>query len=366
MDKFLLSYCAGGNETFTRLRALFVERRQDIVLAWMQPPSSVLKQYAETHPAGFCSYPDVNERARFWDAYLSERACIIDDSVPSAYLSEMDQGLYGGLVGGRVNFLSDPGTGWISSMVAPILRDWNEFPRLKFDPECEWFKRYLNQLEIFEKVGRGKFGISHFILINGLNFVFELFGATKTYLDLILNPGMVRNACRFALELNFIVQDTFFQKIPLVCGGTCSNMVGWIPGRIVSESVDPFHMTSVEYFEEWGRGQLEETFAHYDGGVVHVHGNGRHLLGSLSRVKGLKAIYLGDDRGFPPAFEVLKDIRSAVGDLPLVLTVSYMQFQQALTSHNLPGGILYIVSDVPDIEEANRCMEKVRQYRPPS
>jgi hypothetical protein len=26
-----------------------------------------------------------------------------------------------------------------------------------------------------------------------------------------------------------------------------------VPGKIINESVDPFHMTSVDYFEQWGR-----------------------------------------------------------------------------------------------------------------
>ena len=67
----------------------------------------------------------------------------------------------------------------------------------------------------------------------------------------------MREAIEFAFQLNVEVQRTFFQHAPLLAGGTCSNMVEWIPGRIVSESVDPFHMTSVDYFEQWGREPVE-------------------------------------------------------------------------------------------------------------
>lgn len=84
-------------------------------------------------------------------------------------------------------------------------------------------------------------------------------------------------------------------------------------GRVISESVDPFHMTSVEYFERWRREQLEQIFAEFDGGVTHLHGNGRHLLEAVSSVRGLKAIALGDDRGFPPAFDVLAGLKRRAG-----------------------------------------------------
>ena len=127
---FPLSYCAGGFEAFSRLRQLYDQRSEELVLATMAVPSRAIAEFAERHPAGYCDYPDPEERVRFWDAYLRERSAIQDDSIPSAYLSEMDQGLYGGLIGGDVRFLCDPVTGWISSMVPPVLRDWSEFDRL--------------------------------------------------------------------------------------------------------------------------------------------------------------------------------------------------------------------------------------------
>lgn len=116
---FHLSYCPGGPETLRRLQCLYGQRYQDIVLASMQLPSAVLREFAKNHPPGHCEYPDISERVSFWDSYLRERTAIRDDSVPSAYLSEMDQGLYAGLLGGSVQFMCDPDSGHISSMVAP-------------------------------------------------------------------------------------------------------------------------------------------------------------------------------------------------------------------------------------------------------
>ncbi len=177
-----------------------------------------------------------------------------DDSIPSAYLSELDQGLYGGLVGGEVRFLCDPETGWISSMVPPLINDWAEFDNLRLDEDHPWFRRYLEQLEIYVEGAGDRFGLSHFILVDSLNFVFELFGATRTYLELFDHPERVRQAVDFAFALNLKVHETFFDRAPRLAGGTFSNMVEWIPGRVVSESVDPFHMTSVDYLRGSGGG----------------------------------------------------------------------------------------------------------------
>jgi hypothetical protein len=362
---FPLSYRPDGWGVLARLRALYRERRPDIVLASMSlsAPGPAFARFAREHPAGYCEYPDPQERiAHFWDPYLRERMPICDDSVPSAYPTEMDQGLYGGLVGGDVRFLSDPDTGWISSMVPPLLQQWGEFDRLSFSTDHPWWARYLRQLDVFAAGARGKFGLSHFILIHGLNFVFELVGATRTYLSLVDEPELVQRAIDLSFEINLRVQETFFERVPLLAGGTCSNMVQWLPGRIISESVDPFHMTSVACFERWGRPSLERIFARFDGGVLHVHGNGRHLLEALAGLPNLHAVYLGDDKGYAPAFDVLGDLKCRLRGLPVVVRVPFPAFWEALNARRLVGSVFYQVTGAPDLDTANRCMELVRAY----
>mgnify|MGYP005837694803 CR=1 FL=1 len=358
-----LHYKRNLDEVLERLCALYARRTSDRILASFQVPSRALRTFAIEHAEGFCDYPDPEERIRFWDAFLAERRDLEDDSIPCAYLSEFDQGLYGGLLGGEVQFMCHPENGWISSMVPPLLQDWSAFDILAFNTTHPWWQRYQRQLRVFVEGAEGRFGISHFILINGLNLVFELLGATRTYLSLIERPEMVERAIEMAYALNLTVQRAFFETVPSLRGGTCSNMVQWMPGRIVSESVDPFHMTSVDYFERWGRAPVERILGQFDGGVLHIHGNGRHLLEAVATVRGLKAIYLGDDRAFPPAFEILGELRQRVGDIPLVVGMPWGPFVEALARHELVGGVFYQVSDAPSVAEANRIMERVRVYR---
>ena len=363
MMEFPLRYCRDGWQRLERLRGLYEKRLQDRILACMEVPTQAVRGFAERYPHGQTQCPDLNDRVAFWDAHLAERAIVLDDSVPAAYLSELDQGLYGGIVGGEVRFMAHPENGWISSMVPPILKEWSDLEKLSINHHSDLYQFYLLELELFRRGGEGKFGISHFILIDSLNFVFELFGGSRTYLELLDNPEYVRQAVDFAYRLNVDVQRTFFEAIPPLAGGTCSNMVQWIPGRIVSESVDPFHMTSVEYFESWGREPAERVLAAFDGGVLHIHGNGRHLLEAVSSLRGLKAIFLGDDKDFPAAFSVLPALKRRTGDLPLVVHVGFPDFLLALEAHRLPGGILYKVLGVPDSDTANRVMDRVRAYR---
>ena len=360
----LLAYKPNARAVTERLRALYERRATDRIFAtFFIPGTGVIAEFEKTHREGECEYPDPAERLDFWDRLLRERPVVEDDSMPFAYLSEMDQGLVGGILGADVRFICNPGNGWISSMVAPLLKEWPEFSRLSFSTSHPWFQRYVKQLQLFVQGSKNRFGICPFVLIDSLNFVFELLGATESYVSLYENPEMVRKAMDFGFEVNTAIQDAFFKTVPLYSGGTFDLGCQWMPGRTVMESVDPFHMASVACFEEWGRSQVERVFARYDGGEVHIHANGRHLLEAVSTLKGLKAIMLGEDTGFPSSFSILDDLRSRTGDVPLVVSVGINEFAAKLDSHGLAGGVFYHVSGVKNVAEANRYMEKVRAYR---
>ena len=115
----LLRYCPDVEARLERLPSLYTDRRQDRIFARMEVETQALRKFAAKYPPGYTECPDLAERVAFWDELLAERAAIRDDSIPSAYLSEMDQGLYGGMVGGKVQFMAHPENGWISSMVPP-------------------------------------------------------------------------------------------------------------------------------------------------------------------------------------------------------------------------------------------------------
>ena len=52
-----------------------------------------------------------------------------------------------------------------------------------------------------------------------------------------------------------------------------------------------------------------------------------------------------------------------MGDVPVAVFADYPNFVERLERHDLPGGVMYQVKNVPDVAAANRLMEKVREYR---
>ena len=334
-----------------------------------RPPRRCASSSGATETAFSTDYPDPHGRIRFWDDLLRERRELEDDSIPYAYPSEFDQGLYGGLLGGDVRFLcmTEQGynsSGWISSMIPPLLRDWSEFDSLRFDESHPWWARYVRQLEVMSEAATGKFGVAHFTAIDSLNFVYELVGATNTYLSLYECPEMIRKAVEFAFQLNLKIHRTFFDIVPDLDGGSCGFVLPWVPGHVLCESVDPFHMTSVEDFEKWGVEPICRIFREFDGGVVHIHGNGGHLIEAVCRLPGLKAVRFSND--WPDVLAVLPELRRRAGDMPLTVNASYPEFTQALNRHTLPGGVFYNVYGDMDVRHGQQvhagcpCLPRVR------
>ena len=122
-------------------------------------------------------------------------------------------------------------------------------------------------------------------------------------------------------------------------------------------------MTSVDDFEKWGREPAERFISQFDGGVLHLHANGWHLLESACTLKGVKAILMVNEKGYPSALEQIKTLRKRAVDMPLSIMVDYNEFIDCLDKHELAGGVFHYISGVPDIDSANRWMEKVREYR---
>ena len=57
------------------------------------------------------------------------------------------------------------------------------------------------------------------------------------------------------------------------------------------------------------------------------------------------------------------ELKKRTGNTPLICGVAFGDFHRALMGHDLIGGVMYKVTDVPDVDTANRCMDLVREYR---
>lgn len=359
-----MEYKKNYPEVKRRLASLYAREAPDRIFARFSIPTDYIHAYTSQFPEGETPYPDMDSRISFWDGLLAQMTDLQDDSVPAAYLSELDEGLYAAVTGSKIAFSVDRDTGWISSMSYPLSEQDLANINLSVQRQGIWYQRYLAQLARFKEASRGKYGVSHFILIDGMNFLFEIRGATQAYLDVLETPELAQKLMDCAFALNVEIQEQYFKTIGLFEGGTVSNFAGWIPGRIVSESVDPFHLASPEFYQRWGRDNVQKMFDHFDGGVLHLHTNGHHLLKEVSALRGLKAVLLLEEKTAPIApWQKLQELRDDANGVPLAVPIGFDAFERMLFSGDLPGNMLYCVDGAPNAQCVNDLMKKVREYR---
>lgn len=358
-----LAYKPNAPQIVERLSALWSRTARDRICAHMMVPSPALLDFARTHEDGPVPYPDPRERIAFWDRCLAPEREVEDDWMPIAYLSEFDEGLYASLIGGRMEFLLHADIGWVSSMCAPCLEDLSRVGDLRIDSAHPSIQRLDRQLAVFAEGARGKFGVAPFIVIDALNFVGEVRGMTQAYIDVLDAPEETAQLMRFACDLNVFVQQRVYDALAGLAGGSFVNMGSWAPGRPVLFSVDAYHMTSPDYFEQWGRPFIQPLLDRFDGGLLHLHSNGRHLLPNVRSMPGLVCVYLLDEAWNPRGYDELEKHHATADGVPLVVDCRYEEFVRDLDAKRLPGNVLYQVRSVPSADEANRAMERVRAYR---
>jgi len=115
-------------------------------------------------------------------------------------------------------------------------------------------------------------------------------------------------------------------------------------------------------YAEFGIVYQQQLIEHFGGGNFHVHGNGRHLLDELAKLKGCVVALIGDDGSDIAAMDDLEEIKRRTGSITPVVSCGRRQFVRKLQEKSLVGGIYYEVGGVDSIGEANRLMELVRSY----
>ena len=88
------------------------------------------------------------------------------------------------------------------------MRDWDEHPELRIDPDNRWWRLYLQLLRESVRAGAGKWVTGYPDLHTGIDALSALCGPANLALDLVSNPAAIEHAMRQLTELWKYVVDT--------------------------------------------------------------------------------------------------------------------------------------------------------------
>lgn len=353
-EPFALAYRPDALAVVDRHRRLWTGKMRRGILARIDPEDLPFVDH-------LAAIPDVPRMVEAWEHNFRLHAAVRDDFLPVAKVS-FGSAAFGGFLGAEVLFKG--GAGW----ARPILEDYGQVDRLRWNPENPWIQRQLEACREFLRAARGKFALMETETIDALNFAENVRG-TAAYTDIYEHPGELRRLMDFACDFNIRLieaQRRILAPASRYQEGMFFAHRIWLPGRPVWLSVDAYALCSPKTFEEFGRPWLQRIVDHFGSGWLHVHAAGVYLLPALVRLRRLWGIQFSEDPGHPRPFERLEEIRAITGDLPLMVECTGPELERGLVEGTLPGGVMYCVLEgVASVREANRLMERVRAYQSP-
>ena len=275
------------------------------------------------------------------------------------------EGISGAFFGGKVRFASsDVKT---ESVCDPVITDWSQLDGLRFDAENVWVQRTVGVLRHLVEHSSGRFCLHPYCTIDGLNFAVVLRGATQAFMDVADREEPLRKLFDLGFETSVglwdlhrsIVEDhnkAIIQYDAYADLCPCHAMPGL--------SVDAYSLCAPEVYDRIGLEYTQKLIDTYGCGDLHIHSLGHHLIPGAGKLRGLSQLRLADDPRCDRGFDKLAWARARTGDTPLAVGCTLEEFARGLRAGSLPGGVAYSVQGpVDSVDEANRLMDRVRNYR---
>ena len=355
-------------DAIARLKTLYEKKAENQIFARavVTMPNDLwerLKSMASRIPPG--EMPTGEQVFPVWDEYLRHYEAIEDDWVPAIYPWQYDQGIYGTLFKARLHVNPSGPPGCANSTSYPLEgTSYDELIRLAELPSDEWVGRMEKDLRYLSSRGQGRWGVAVVITGDGLNLAQQIRG-NQFLLDLYDCPADLKRFLQAGVRLNIDLVERERAAIgPWQGEGVCDFFnAGWMPNQSVPMSVDCYNLCRADVYAEFGRPYQQQLIDHFGGGNFHLHGNGRHLLGEIAKLKGCVAAFTANDGSEVRAFDDLENIKRQGGAITPFVSCQADEFARRLGERSLVGGVYYVVDSVPTVEDANRLMESVRAYR---
>jgi len=295
---------------------------------------------------------------------------IFDDKVkiPTAWPElQFGNGIAGAIFGGKLAVTSTKNHTYTFN--EPVIKNWDEVYKLKFDKNNIWVKRILEALKYFVKNGTKDFLILPFFIYEGADFIVSMRGTTQAFYDLIDNPielkalydiGRETGIKFFEMKREIIKEHNerilnnkeYSDLAPLHC--------------VPLLDMDAYALCSPDIFEKIGFENKQKILNHFKGGSFYIHALGRHILPIAAKLENLTQFWLFDDPKCPRYFEDRINLRKITNDIPLQMYCSLKEFANALNEKSLPGGIKYNIftgGEKISTDETNLLLEKIKSYR---
>lgn len=244
--------------------------------------------------------------------YFCETHEFFGESFPNLNV-DFGPGSLAAYLGSEIEFKKD--TVWFK----PCIEDWEDAPKLAFDPENKWFKMHMELLKECRRLAGDDFYIDIPDLMENLDTLASLRGSQELLMDMMEDPDEILKRVGEVDDVYYEYFDRFYDVLKDKDGASAYTIFQiWGPGRCVKLQCDISAMISPDSFREFVQESLRKQAEKADQVLYHLDGPQaiRHL-DALMEIDGIDALQwtsgdAGPD-GTLPDWDVIYDKARAAG-----------------------------------------------------
>lgn len=170
-------------------------------------------------------------------------------------------------IGSDITFQED--TVWFDEFV----ENWDEFPEIQYDPENKWWKEHYALIIKSRELAKDDFYIGIPDLLENIDVLASLRGATNMIYDMIDEPEEVEERIKQISEIYFEYYDRFYDVVKDEEGGSCYTVFQvWGRGKTAKLQCDFSAMMSPNNFRDFIQEPLRQQARKLDNILYHLDG----------------------------------------------------------------------------------------------
>ena len=314
------------------------------------------REYAKTWPSLKDRWMDTEFVVDDYAARLGSQP-LLAETFP-VYFPNLGPNWFAGCFGSPMEW------GEVTSWAQPVVSDYDEaLPALRFDRECELFRKMVELTDYALSVCKGKFIVGYTDLHPGMDCAVALRGTEDILFDFIDRPEQVERLVKICEEPFFDVYDFFHEKLRAHGQPSATWMTVPSFGKLHIPSADFSAMISTADFNRFIFPVLEGECRHFDHNIFHIDGKGvANHTGSILSLPNLNAVQWvqgpGNNEPIMQWVPYLKSILAAGKSIIIDLKVS--ELEPFIGEFDKPDGIMLCIpsSDAGEQREIIKRVEK--------
>ena len=296
--------------TLTRNKAFWKGELEEYPLMWVTVPDAKAGKAPIGPVDELLMWTDIDYVMASAEHQLSS-TYFAGDSLP-VYNPWLGPDQFAGWLGAELILKPKEFTSWAK----PFVDDWNNFERLKINPDNCWWKLYLEIVRASVDAGEGKWVTAYPDLHSGIDALSAIRGPENLMIDMINIPDLVHRAMKQTTQLWKDVVDTVSEIILPAGQGTSNWTMGWSDDHYLCIGQNDFScMISPQMYEDFCFQDALETCNHADRTIYHLDGPdaARHLP-KILELENLDCVQWIQGAGNPVAshwIDMLKQIQDA-------------------------------------------------------